>query len=97
MKQAHFKSIMVTIVMATSLLALTGCGTSSAANTNAQSPAKTTAQTKADPSVITSQQQVKSIDIKSTSGQQQVNTQIDKNLQSLDKSLNALDKSLGQL
>lgn len=83
-----------------SLLVLTGCGTQSAASsTTGTTTAASTANTQAtsDPSLITSQQQVKSIDIKATKGQQEVNIQINKNLNNLDKSLNALDRSLGSL
>lgn len=99
MKQVHLKSISVTLVIVASLFALSGCGSKSAANTNPGVTAATTAAavTQPDPNLMTSQQQAKAIDIKSTNGQQQVDAQINKNLNNLDKSLNALDKSLGSL
>ena len=100
MKQVHLKSILVTSVMVASLFALSGCGAKSAAHTNPGATAPTTAAEAAvtqDPNLLTSPQQAKALDIKSTNGQQQVDAQIDKNLNNLDKSLNALDKSLGSL
>ena len=99
MKRANLKSISIALVIVGSLLGLTGCGEKSSANANTGAPVATAVanQSQTDPNLMTSQQQTKSIDIKSTAGQRQVETQINKNLNNLDKSLNALDKSLGSL
>lgn len=104
MKQGQLKSIPVTMVIVASLFALNGCGAKSAAATanpramaTTAATTATTATTQPDLKLMTSQQQVKAIDIKSTKGQQQLDAQINKNLSNLDKSLSALDKSLGSL
>jgi|GEM_PF-2408393 hypothetical protein len=100
MKQLHLKFIAVSLAIVSSLLALTGCGTQSAASSttsNTTAASTTNTQETSDQSLITSQQLVKSIDIKATKGQQEVNTQINKNLNNMDKSLNALDRSMGSL
>ena len=99
MSRAHLKSISVALVIVGVLLGLTGCGTKSSADANTGAPTNTAVanQSQTDPNLMTSQQQTKSIDIKTTAGQRQVETQINKNLNNLDKSLNSLDKSLGSL
>jgi ABC-type oligopeptide transport system substrate-binding subunit len=96
----HPRLITISLVILSSLLVLTGCGTQSSASSSAVTSKEVSSannQETTDPSLLRSQQQVKSIDIKATKGQQEVNVQINKNLDNLDKSLNALNGSLGSL
>lgn len=74
-------------------VALSGCGT----NTTASTTPTATASSATSSGLITSKQQVQSIDIKTSKGRAEVNQQINQNLQKLDDSLNALDKSMGNL
>ncbi|MDQ7096445.1 hypothetical protein REC12_22880 [Desulfosporosinus sp. PR] len=100
MKQFYRKAVPVALAMLTLLLVLTGCGTQSSASSapgTATSASTADAQRTSDPNLMTSQQQVKAIDVKTDKGQKQLNAQINKNLNNLDKSLNDLDKSLGSL
>jgi ABC-type oligopeptide transport system substrate-binding subunit len=99
-KRFHLKSIAVSLAVVSSFLVLAGCGKQSSASLTTGTPtAASTADTQktSDPNLMTSEQQVKSIDIKATKGQQEVNVQINKNLNNLDKSLNTLNESLGSL
>ncbi|WP_088225465.1 hypothetical protein [Desulfosporosinus sp. FKB] len=100
MKRFRLKAISASLVIFSSLLVLTGCGTqTSASSAMGTSNATSTAnnQEASSPNLMTSQQQVKSINIKAAKGQQEVNAQINENLKNLDKSLNVLDRSLGKL
>ncbi|KLU64256.1 MULTISPECIES: hypothetical protein [Desulfosporosinus] len=99
MKRFRRKAISVSLAILSTLLVLTGCGTQSSSSAAGTPNATSTAnkQEAAAPNLMTSQQQVKSIDIKAAKGKQEVNAQINENLKNLDKSLNALNRSLGNL
>lgn len=100
MKRFRLRVSSVSLVILSSFLVLTGCGTqaSTSSTTGTQNATSTVnTQEASTPNLMMSQQQVKSIDIKAVKGQQEVNVQIDKNLNNLDKSLSALDGSLGNL
>ncbi len=76
-------------------IALSGCGPQPGATPN--SAAQTASSAAADKNLITSPQQLKSIDVNTAKGRNEIDSQIDKNLNNLDKSLDALDKSMGKL
>ncbi|MGC7871988.1 hypothetical protein ACPUYX_10730 [Desulfosporosinus sp. SYSU MS00001] len=101
MNRFRLKAISVSLIIFSSLLIVTGCGTQSSASSVTGSPNATTSTANnhdaSAPNLMTSQQQVKAIDIKAAKGRQEVNAQINGNLKNLDKSLNALDRSLGNL
>lgn len=83
------------VAVAALAIALSGCGTQP--STTSGPAAATTGSAETNNNPISSQQQLKSIDLKTSKGQAEINSQIDKNLNSLDQSLNALDNSMGQL
>lgn len=96
MKHQMTRILLCIFLGALVLVPLSGCGTQNA-SASTQSTAQTAKAASQDNTSITAQD-VKSIDIKTTSqGKAQVNQDMDKGLKSLDDSLKALDNSMGKI